>query len=440
VVDPIILLAILFIILCLILTIRITEVIPNLYIYFTTRKGYTIKFPDDLGLKNTIISYEVGEKTQEGWFFPSEEEEPSTIILIPDWTYSNAFGNSLKTAGVLQLMGYNVLLPLAHDIEKETGTISKYNFTVQYYQKSVEMAYDYLLLYEHINKRQIAIFSESMGTVFASMLVKEYPIKAIVLENGPITLSRLIAGRFPSSGLLATLVEVITRISLWPFLWKTRWNNRSTLSTIHSCPAFQISIFNHRKVPSRDIFSNYNALYKPKQIWIEHAFSPQGGIRDTWPEEFFSQVQSFYNQWLTIEPTVEWHSDIKVQKLKHGRNKALLTIHALPPQMNQIPLCVSLANKKNLVHERIWFDGAEKSLEYNLPFKPDFISTIPYFNVKYSDKDSSWVKLDAQQAIERTIESIASLEPTTMLIYEKRYSNIKREILKDINVGSSENI
>ena len=202
--------------------------------------------------------------------------------------------------------------------------------------------------------------------------------------------------------------------------------------------SFQISIFDHKKVPSHDIFSNYNSLYKPKQIWIEHAFSPRGGIRDTWPHEFFSQVHSFYNQWLTKEPTIEWHSDIKIQKQKHGRNKVLLIIHALPPQMEQIPLCVSLANKRNLIHERIWFDGAEKTLEFVLPFKPDFVSTIPYYNVKTIDDVSSWVKQDAQLALERTIESIASLEPTTMLIYEKRYSDIKGEIITDIIGNSSE--
>lgn len=435
--DPLVLVSIFFIILCIITIIRLTEVIPNLYIYFTSRKGYSVKFPDDYGLKTTVISYLVGERNQEGWFFPSEESNPASILLIPDWTFHHAFSNSLKTAGVLQLMGYNVLLPLVHDVDESSQQIVKMSFTTQYYQKVIEKAYEYLLSQERLDKRQIAIFSEALGTVFASSLVKDYPIKAIVLENGPITLSHLIAGKIPQSGFISTIIGFFLRFIFWPFFWKTRWNNRSTLSMLHSCPSFQISIFNHKNVPSHDIFNNYAALYKPKQIWIEHALLPQGGIRDTWPQEFFSQVKTFYNRWLTKEPATEWHYDQKVKKQKQGYI-VQQSIHALPPQMDQVPLCISLADKKNLIHERICFEGAEMTLEYQLPFKPHFISTIPYYNVQKNDKISSWFKLDAQQALERTIDSIASLELSVMAVYEERYSKIKKEISKDLESISLE--
>jgi hypothetical protein len=200
---------------------------------------------------------------------------------------------------------------------------------------------------------------------------------------------------------------------------------------LRACPAFQISVFDHSKTPNRIIFDNYETLYNPKQIWIESALLPSGGIRDTWPQEFYSQIQDFFERWVHKEPTIEWH--IESKELKRERITRV-TISALPPQMDSIPLEITLSDKKNQIkHEREWFVGAECSYDFQLSFKPSFVSSLQYFNIEKTDSDKlKWIKHDAQQALERTVDTITSLDLSDLVSHEKRFFKMKEEILIDV--------
>ncbi|MHA1994475.1 MAG: hypothetical protein ACW97Z_08055 [Candidatus Hodarchaeales archaeon] len=441
-VDPLLLGVVFILLICLVIIIRRTEIIPYLYIYFTARKDLPVNLPSDFGLEAIPISFPVKDKLQKAWFFPNKQENDSTILMIPDWINERSFENSLKTSGVLQLMGFNVLLPVIHTIDESTRLLLKKNYSPRYYTLTIIKAYEYLISRDNLDKRKIAIYSESLSTLLASALVKDQPIKAVILENGPIPLSTLITRNLSYSGFGVSFFRFLTRVLLWPFLWRTRWDRHHSLSMLHSCPTFLISVFDHKDQPNQNIIRNFTSLYKPKQLWVENALLPTGGIRDTWPEEYFSQVKEFYNRWLNKEPAPEWHCEMKVSKKGKKKFSALITISALPPQMDHIPVLITVSDGKNqLHHKRVWFLGAEETYEFQLPFRSSFHSLLPLLNVeRVENKSLPWIKLDAEEALTHTVKTIVSLKLPDLVDYEDRYFKIKPRILADINLEESEEI
>ena len=441
-VDPLLIGVFFILLIFLIIIIRFTEIIPYLYIYFTARKDLAIRLPSDFGLEATSISFPVKDNLQKAWYFPSEQENDATILMIPDWTNERSLENSLKTSGVFQIMGFNVLLPIIHNIDESTRLLLKKNFSTRYYSLIILKAYEYLISRDNLNKRKIAVYSQSFSTLLVSTLVKDQPIRAVVLENGPVPLNTLIARKLPYAGFGASLLRFVTRLMLWPFMWRTRWNREHSLSMLHSCPTFQISVFDYNNMPNKNIFKIFTSLYKPKQLWLEDALLPSGGIRDTWPDEYFSQLKYFFNRWLNKEPAPEWHCELQVSKLGKRAFSASLSVSALPPQMEQIPLRITLSDKKNrLVHERVWFLGAEQKYEFQLPFRPSFNSLLPYLNVeRVNNKSIPWVKLDAEEALKHTIHTIVSLKLSELIEYEKRYFKTKERISTDITLEKVEEI
>ncbi|MHA1236792.1 MAG: hypothetical protein ACTSQ9_03915 [Candidatus Hodarchaeales archaeon] len=432
-VDPLFLISSLLLAIVLIIILRITEGIPFLYIFFTVRKRFSVHIPEDYRLKADLIEFVVNERSQKAWFFAGENNPSTCILMIPDSTSVNYLGNSLRTAGILQNMNFNVLLPLVHECDLSSREVVKKTISTRNYQAIIDAAYKYLVDNENIDKRKIAIYSDSLGTVFTCSLVKNQLIKAVTIENGPVTLSTLITGKIPFSNIFSTLLSILIRILMWPVIWRTRWNSQRALSMLSSCPSFQISVFNLKDVPNKMIFQNYTSSYKPKQLWIEDALLPVGGIRNTWVMEYFHQIKHFYDRWLNDEQVFDWHTEMKVIRKEKASTEVFLKISVLPPVLEHFPLRVSLSDGKNqLQHKRVIFIGAEMKFEFNLNFRPKIVTILRYHNVSLLDL-KSWTKLDAGEALKRNIETMTFLNLNNVIRYEKRYFMIKNEILQDIN-------
>ncbi|MHA2175117.1 MAG: hypothetical protein ACXABI_09830, partial [Candidatus Hodarchaeales archaeon] len=76
---------------------------------------------------------------------------------------------------LFQVMGFNVLLPIIHDIDESTKKLLKKHLSYKIYKSTMEAWYDYLLSLKSLDRKQIAIYSEYLGTVFASLFVKTQP-------------------------------------------------------------------------------------------------------------------------------------------------------------------------------------------------------------------------------------------------------------------------
>ena len=265
------------------------------------------------------------------------------------------------------------------------------------------------------------------------LLVKTQPIKAIVLENGPFSLSRAFIERLSLNGILGQMSSFLLRKSLDLFLWRTIWDPQVTLQKLHSCPSFSISITDHDEIPNQQVFRNYESIYKPKQFWFEHALMPVGGIRDTWPEEFKMQVNHFLNCWITKQQPKDWHYDTDVTKRK-GIYYTTLRVSVLPPQTDEIPLQITISGKKSqYIQKRILFIGAEAVIDLELPFQPNYVSVLPFFNIEASDnKIHPWIKLGSQEAIRRNLNAIVTLDYSNLVRNEKRYFIIKQAISQEL--------
>ena len=397
------------------------------------RKKFSVHVPEDYRLEADLIEFNVNETSQKAWFFEGENNTTACILMIPDSTNGNYLGNSLRTAGILQNMGFNVLLPHVHEFDLSSREIIKKTIAIRDYQTIIDAAYKYLVKNENFDKRKIAIYSDSLGTVFACSLVKNHRIKAVILESGPVTLSTLIAGKIPFSNIFSRLLSKMIRSLMWPVIWRTRWNSQRSLRMLSSCPSFQISVFNHNSNPNKTIFQNFTSSYKPKQLWVEDALLPVGGIRNTWVMEYFHQIKDFYDRWLNDEQVLDWHVEMKVKRREKTSNDVFLELTVLPPVLKHIPVRISLSDGKNqLQHERVIFIGAEMSFEFNLEFQPKIVTVLRYHNVSLVDLQS-WTKLDAKQALKRNIESMTFLDFENVMAYEKRYFVIKKAILIDSN-------
>ncbi len=432
-VDLVFLISLVFIVLALIIFLRVTEGTPFLYILFRLRKELVISIPEDYGLKSDLVEFSTDSESHMGWFFAGENKSSTCILLIPDLSSNNFLGNSLRTAGVLQTMDFNVFLPQIHKFDLSSRLLVKKTVSPGDYQSIINAAYKYLVEDINIDKRKIAIYSDSLGTIFACSLVKKQYIKAIVLESGPVTLSSLIVGKIPFSNIFTSMLSILIRIFMWPVIWRTRWNSQRSLKMLSSCPSLQIAVFNHKSIPNKTIFQNYSSSYKPKQLWIEDALLPVGGIRNTWVMEYFHQINHFYNRWLNSEQSLDWHTEMRVKRIEKANFEVFLKISVLPPILEHLPLRVTLSDGKNQIqHERIVFIGAEMNFEFNIDFRPNIVSILRYHNVDLLDM-KTWMKQDVAEALERNIEIMTFLSLKNVMKYEKRYFMIKRAILKESN-------
>ncbi|MHA2176372.1 MAG: hypothetical protein ACXABI_16230, partial [Candidatus Hodarchaeales archaeon] len=392
-----------------------------------------IDVPSELNLDADLVFTEINGGTQKAWFFSSEIKSTASILMFPNWIGTKSSENSLKTARILQVMGFNVLLPIIHDIDESTKILLKKHFSHKNYKSTMEAWYDYLLSLKSLDRKQIAIYSEYLGTVFASLFVKTQPIKAIVLENGPVSLSRVFVQKLTLTGILGRILSfLITRI-LNVFLWKTFWDPQKALSILHSCPSFQLSVADHDEMPNHQIFRNFENTYKPKQLWFENALLPVGGIRDTWPEEFKWQVNQFFSCWINKLQSLDWHYDIGTEKRRNIYHTQL-KISVLPPQLEEIPLQITIFGKKSqYTQKRVLFLGAEMIIELDLPYHPNYASALPLQNVEASGSGiHPWVKLGGQRAIRRNLDAIVNLDYTNLVRNEKRYFMIKQAIFQEL--------
>jgi hypothetical protein len=200
---------------------------------------------------------------------------------------------------------------------------------------------------------------------------------------------------------------------------------------LSSCPSLQIAVFHHNSIPNKTIFQNYTSSYKPKQLWIEDALLPVGGIRNTWVMEYVHQINHFYDRWLNDEQTLDWHTEMNVKRIAKTSYNVNLMISVLPPVLEHLPLRLTLLDgKNNIQHERVVFIGAEMNCEFSSEFRPKIVSIIQYHNVELLDL-KTWVKQDAKEALERNIETMTYLDLKNVIKYEKRYFIVKNAILKD---------
>jgi hypothetical protein len=395
------------------------------------RKKLKIQIPEDYRLKADLIEFDISGKSQKAWFFAGINNSSACVLMIPDLTSENYLGNSLRTAGILQTMDFNVLLPLIHEFDLSSRQITKKTISTHDYQSIIDGAYKFLVENENIDKRKIAIYSDSLGTVFACSLVEQQYIKAIILENGPVTLPILITVEFPFSNIFSSLLSILIRISMWPLIWRTRWNSQRALKMISSCPSFQISVFDHDSIPNKTIYQNFSSSYKPKQLWIEDALLPVGGIRNTWVMEYFLQIKYFYDRWLSNEQILDWHTEMKVKRKEKTSYTTFLKISVLPPILEHVPIRLTLSDGKNLIqNEHLVFIGAEMNFEFKSNFRPKFVSILRYHNVDLLNL-KSWVKQDLGEALSRNIETMTFLSLKNMMKYEKRYFMIKKAIQKE---------
>jgi hypothetical protein len=413
--------------------IRYFDIVPQFLIDRLTDKELVVNVPSDYNFDAELISQDVNGVNQKAWFFSSKIKSEASILIFPDWVRRNSSENSIKTAGLLQEMGYNVLLPIVHEIDESTKILIKKNLSHEVYQENLETWYGYLLSQKDLNKRQIALYSEYLGTGMACLLVKTQPIKAIILENGPFSLSRVYVRRLSTDGTINRIISFLLRKSLDFFLWRTIWDPQNALGKIHSCPSFLISITDHDEMPNQQVFRNFESLYKPKQFWFENALMPVGGIRDTWPVEFKMQVNHFLNRWITDQPHEDWHYDFSVKKRKEIFHTSL-KISVLPPQMKEIPLQITISGKKSqYTQKRILFLGAETVINLELLFRPNYVSILPFHNVEVSDsKINPWIKLGSQGAIRRNLDAIVTLDYINLVRNEKRYFLIKQAISSEL--------
>ncbi|MFX1248712.1 MAG: alpha/beta hydrolase family protein [Promethearchaeota archaeon] len=421
----------------IILVARYLEAIPSLVFWYYARnisnEGFASKTLDDLGLAAEYIDIPSEDAPLSALFFTSEVTSETGILMIPNWFKKEDLENNLKTAGILQTVGYNVLLPIYHWNlnDKNEFTLNKKTVSPKQYQKVISRAYDYFLNRPEIDRRNIGIWSNSFGTILACQLIKDQPIKAVVLEDGPVSLLDSISARIHEQGpFISHLMKFILFTLLIPFLWRTRWESQRVIKNIRTCPCFLIAI---REDPGKKLFRTFSKLHKPRQLWLEHAIDPKD-IRGTWPQEYSQLIHTFYDRFLLDIPEnpPEFHSEFSIKKKKKGLWPVEMRISAVPPQLENIPLQIILSNDTHVSEFRIWFSGALATISHFIKFKPNNISVIQYTNVEPNDHPRhQWLKRDAKKALFTIIEKLFQESPEKLDKQINRYFYLKGILLNE---------
>ncbi|MHA2226159.1 MAG: hypothetical protein ACXAC8_13190 [Candidatus Hodarchaeales archaeon] len=394
--------------------------------------------PVDLGLTAEFVEIPLKKNPINAWFFPSDINSQASILIVPNWYDKDDHENNLKTAGILNAAGYNVLLPIFHWSTDENFkfVFKKRNLGPKHCQQIGEAAYGYLLSRPEISRKSVALWANQSGTIIACKLIKNLPIKAIILEDGPVTLwnrlAQIIEGKM---GIPFGVSKFILISFLFPFLWRTRWQSKGAVKDIGSTPSFLIAT---REDPKKYLWQTYNMLYKPRQLWLEHSISPKT-IRDTWIQEYFLQVKAFLDLLLngsvrTENP--ELHSEFSTKRLKRGSFLLEIQINSIPPQKDPRPLQIILSDDRKFAEYRIWFSGASTLISHKINFKPNNLAIITFKNVEPEDlhPQRQWIKRDTTVALNATIEKLIQDCPHELDIKMDRYFFIKSVIQNELNL------
>lgn len=417
-----------------ILIARYSEAIPHLIFWITARNitsdDFTTLTPNQLGLTAEFVEIPMKKRPLNVWFFPSESASTAGILIVPNWYQKDDHENNLKTVGILHTAGYNVLLPAYH-LSSEDGEEFKFekrSVGPKQCQKLIDKAYDYLISRPDIDKRKIGVWSNVSGTILACQLIKNSPIKAVVLENGPITLWNDIATKLHEKRYFPYLLtKILLILTLFPFIWRTRWESKGAVKNLRTCPSFLIA---SRANPRKNFWQIFSNLHKPRQLWFEHALNPRA-MRDTWLQEYFMQIHLFYDIWILDSPQPEFHYDFSVKR-KKGNWQVEITLLATPPQLDNIPIQIILSDNSYVNELRIWFTGASARIIQTMKFKPNNISVIQFLNVEPGEyPHRKWLKRDARKALFTTIEKLIQYPPEELNELIERYFFLKSIILNE---------
>jgi hypothetical protein len=240
----------------------------------------------------------------------------------------------------------------------------------------------------------------------------------VVLEDGPSSLWNILVSRLHGKFLL---VKIISYLLLFPFLWRTRWQSKNAVKNLRVCPSFLLA--NIIDDPNKKLWQTYSRLHKPRYLWFEHALHAKA-IRDTWIQEYFLQIRTFYDLWLKNVPRQdqpEFYYDFSVKRKKKGFHQVEVSISVIPPRLEKIPLQIILSDNKRFTERRIWFGpGASTVITWPLKYKPNSISILKFLNVE-SSETQQWTKRDAEKALYTTIEKMASYPPEKLAELMDRY-------------------
>ncbi len=431
-----VLIFIFFLILLGILIARFTELAPRIIFWLISRetKNDDLNYitPEDLGLTAELVEFSDKKTPIIAWFFPNESESKSSVFMVPNWYHNEDHENNLKTAAILQKSGYNVLLPVFH-WSIDGKVFQKRYISPKACQRIIIHSYRYFLNRPETDRRKIGIYCSGAGAILASQIVNTYPIRAIVLENGPVTLWNEFSNylyhikKFPFSVTKTALFFI-----LWPLIWRTKWQSQNTIKKIGSCPSFLIAT---RQYPRKKFWQTYTYLYQPKQLWLEHGLHSRGGIRDLWSLEYSKQIRSFFDTYFKLIETVpDFHFEMKTKRKRKGQHPFEIRITCMPPILEPIPVQIILSHKNNNLSEyRIWFSGASLIFENSSNFKPVNVVFTQFFNVKNRAENGTgiypWLKKEAEVALNRAIEEMIKFPLRHLEEDLERYFFLKSIIL-----------
>jgi len=389
--------------------------------------------PKDLELSAELVEFQDKTTPIIAWFFPSNNELKNSILMIPNWYLKQDHEYNLKTAGVLQKAGYNVILPIYYwDIEGKV--FQKRSISPKKCQRIINRTYRYLCSRPDVDRRNIAIWSNSTATTLACKLVKDYPIKSIVLEDGPVTLWSDLADYFNhTKNFPFSLTKLALKLLLGPAIWRTKWQPKHAAKNLRSCPSFLIAT---REDSRKDYWKTFSYLYRPKQFWYEHGL-PRGGVRELWNQEYIMQIRTFYDSFFklqTMKP--DFHYEMSLRRKKKGKYPFQIRMTSMPPQMERIPLQIIISHKGNRLSEyRIWFSGASLQLDHSCDDKPINVIVTPFYNVTPYSGDSAgrrlWLKKEASTALDIAIQELLKYPLHYLPEITQRYFFIKSIILQE---------
>ncbi|MFW9777416.1 MAG: alpha/beta hydrolase family protein [Candidatus Heimdallarchaeota archaeon] len=426
-----------------IIILRYFEIIPHLLFWiFAREQEFPFVHPDECNIQAELVEIPSnGSPPRHALFFPSNESRAS-ILMVPNWFYGSDYKRSLQTGSIIQSLGYNVLMPFYHHLDEEERKFKVLTLAPRACENVIQAALEYMITRPEIDKRQIGIYSSGFGTYLASQLIRDQPIRAVILEDGPVSVWNYIAGTLQfSRGIPFRLTKLILALVLWPVLWGTTWQKKEiVVNNLHACPTLVIAVREDQTFPNTEIWKNYNAMYLkcPNQLWWVHGVT-SGSTQKIWPDEYIWQVKNFYDRYLRGVPRPDFHSDFKVSRRAAGRYPIRLKITAIPPQMDEIPLQILLVDRSLKITKeiRIFFSGASMTVSIEAFFRPRAISVKQFSFVNRIGKDTAnplrlWILKDAGDALKRSIKLLADLPANRSGLMLEAYLFLKGVLLNEL--------
>lgn len=399
---------------------RYLEIIPQfLFRLFAWGKEFLFIHPSEYGILAELVEIPSERPSPRFGILFSSTESESGILMISNWFHPEDYQRNLKTGAFLQSLGFNVLMPFYHHLDAEQHKFEKLTFSPKTCQDVIQAAFEYMITRPEIDKRQIGIYSSGFGTYLASQLIRNQPIKAVVLEDGPVGILNYVAGHLQHSrGIPFRVTRLILALALWPVLWRTTWQKKDNfVRNLHACPTFMIAVREDQTFPNNEIWKNYNAMYMkcPNDLWWVHGIIA-GSARDTWPDEYAWQLRSFYDHWLGGVPRPDFHFDFKVKRRKARKYPIEINITTMPPQMDEIPLQILLVDRSLKITKeiRIFFSGASMTVELHASFRPRAISVKQFSRVDRDRAEEAnqlrlWSTQGAEEALKTSIKQLVDL-------------------------------